>query len=195
MSRENPSRVGQKNIDASLIWTGVRGLQILLVIFFAKEVYLSRNTPDFELDLSSAILTLLIITSFWHPICTGWADPIGIHYRRYFRVKTISWSNVKEIQWRGYHLLVVRKEGSFLFRKTLFFLNPLRVMGPYYAQRFGNGEVIPEPIERIIAIPKNEPVSIVTAPSLIKWRLRVFLAFALLFLLVVLLRLLLAFQN
>jgi hypothetical protein len=180
-------------IAGQLRWTAIRAGQFLLVVFFAKAVYLSYNTSAFTEMLWSGILfVVLFLLLPFHGVSTGWADTSGLHYRRYFRLLTLPWADVKEIRWQGSRLRIVRKNRDFLLNRIVFLLKPFSALPGYYGQRLGGDAPLPEIIESLLAIPKEEEVPVVTAPPAAKWMLRAFAGFALFFLLIVLLKLVLA---
>src|SRR5438552_3029452 len=84
-------------IDLPVLWLLVRGVQILLTVFYAKATYLSLGTDFFVLDLLALIGMLTIIWLLLRGVATGTADSAGIHYRLYFRTKTVEWSDVQGI--------------------------------------------------------------------------------------------------
>jgi hypothetical protein len=107
----------------------VRGAQILLTLIYAKFTYFSLGTDSFVSGLFSSIGLLLIIGAVAHGVATGTADSSGIHYRRYFRQRTVAWADVLGIQWIKSWLKVSIK-GRGKRKKTLvFLLNPLKAEG------------------------------------------------------------------
>ncbi len=177
-------------IDVPALWVLVRGAQILLIVIYAKFSYLSLGTDTFVSGLISSIGFLLIIGAFVHGIATGTVDNSGIHYRRYFRQKTVSWADVLEIQWVRSRLKVLIKGKGKRKKKLVFLLNPLKVEGAYWAHRLGRDVSPPEILERIHALPIETPPTIASAPPYAKWYLRLFLGFGILFVLVFLWKLL-----
>jgi hypothetical protein len=182
-------------IDFPVLWVSVRGAQILLAVIFTKQTYLSIGTDSFGLDLFSSIGFLLLFGLFVHRIVTGVADSSGIHYRRYFRMKTVSWNDVQEIQWVKSRLRVLIKKKSKRRRTLVFLLNPLKAEGAYLAHRLGAEVDAPEILERIHALPIETPPSITSAPPYPKWILRAFLVVVVLFVLVFLWKLLSAASH
>ena len=177
-------------IDSPSLWTGIRAGQFLLIVFFSKSVYLSYHTPEFGYFLWCEIFFILFFLLLpIQAISTGWADTRGIHYRRYLRLRTVPWSDVKEIRWRGSSLRIVRKRQDFLLNRIVFLLKPFSTLQGYYGQRLGFDAPLPNVVESLLAIPKEEEVPIVTTPPAAKWMLRTFAGFALFFLFVVLLKL------
>lgn len=177
-----------EQIDLPVLWVLVRGTQVLLAAFFAKAVYLSFNTDSFALDLFSAVSMLLVIWAFFRRVVTGTGDSSGIHYRRYFRLKTATWADIEEIQWVGYRLRVLIRGKRK--RVLVFLLNPLKSVGAYWAHRLGAEVAPPEILERIRSLPIEAPPQMASAPPHSRWVLRVFLGVGVLFLLVFLYRLL-----
>jgi hypothetical protein len=182
-------------IDFPVLWVLVRGAQILLAVIFAKQIYLSMDTDSFGLDLFSSIGFFLLMGLLVHGIVTGVADSSGIHYRRYFRTRIVSWTNVQEIQWVKSRLRVLIKGKGKRRRTLVFLLNPLKAEGAYLAHRLGAEVDRPEILERIRALPIETPPSITSAPPYPKWILRAFLWVVVLFLLVFLWKLLSAISH
>jgi len=179
-----------EQIDLSILWVLVRGAQILLTVIFAKFTYLSLGTDDFGLNLFSLVGMLLMIGLFLKGIATGTADSQGIHYRCYFRQKTVEWAGVLEIQWVGSRLKVLIKGRGKRKKKLVFLLNPLKAAGAYWAHRLGREVSPPEILERIHALPIETPPTIASAPPYARWYLRFFLGVGILFVLIVLWKLL-----
>jgi hypothetical protein len=173
---DRQSKKGQPDqIDFPAFWFIARGTQILLIVFYAKVTYLARGTDSFALDLFSVVGMFTIIWLFLRRIATGTADGSGIHYRRYFRLKTVAWANVQGIQWVG-HRLRVRTRGRGKRRRTLvFLLSPLKSTGAYWAHRLGAEVAPPEILERIHALPIETPPPIASAPLYPKWMVRAFI--------------------
>ena len=164
--------VGQ--IDSPMLWVAVRGAEILYGVIFLKMAYLSRGTESFLEDAISMVGLLLILILYLHRVVTGWADSEGIHYRRYFRWKTLEWSDVQEIQWKG-ALLKVLVRGKKRPKAVLaFLLNPLKALGPYWAQRLGTDVEPPAIFKRINALPIEFPPPMSTVPSRSRFRWLVF---------------------
>lgn len=177
-------------IDYPILWVAVRGTQILLTVIYAKFAYLSWHTDSFISDLISIIIFLSVFGAFLHPLATGTADSFGVHYRRYFRLKTVTWADIQEIQWVGYRLRVLIRSKGKRKRKIIFLLNPLKSTGAYWANRLGAEAALPEILERINALPIETPPAMASAPPYPKWVLRWFSALVVLLLLVMLWRLL-----
>jgi hypothetical protein len=177
-------------IDFPALWVLVRGVQILLTVIFAKFAYLSLGTDSFVSDLVSSIGLLLMLGAFVHGVATGTADSTGIHYRRYFRQKTVAWADALEIQWVRSRLKVLIKGRRKRRRTLVFLLNPLKSEGAYWAHRLGREVSPPEILERIHALPIETPPAIASAPPYARWYLRLFLALGILFVLVFLWKLL-----
>jgi len=176
-------------IDFPVLWYLVRGSQILVAVMFAKLTYLSLGTDSLEESLFSFLGMFLMIGAFVHGVATGTADSMGIHYRRYFRRKTVAWKDVLQIQWVKSRLKVLIR-GRGKRKKTLvFLLNPLKSEGAYWAHRLGADVAPPEILARIHALQVESPPSISSAPPYSRWILRVFLGFVVLFVLVFLWRL------
>jgi hypothetical protein len=177
-------------IDFPIMWVVVRSAQILLTVIYAKLTYLSIGTDFFGVNVFSSVGMLLMVGALLKGIATGAADSNGIHYRCYFRQKTISWANVLEIQWvRSRLKVLIRGRGKR--KKTLvFLLNPLKAEGAYWAHRLGREVSPPEILERIHALPIETPPTIASAPPYAKWYLRLFLGVGILFVLVFLWKLL-----
>ncbi len=177
-------------IDFPALWVLVRGVQILLIVIFAKFAYLSFATDSFVSDLVSSIGLLLMFGVLVHGVATGTADSAGIHYRRYSRQKTVSWTDVLEIQWVRSRLKVLIKGRGRRKKKLVFLLNLLKAEGAYWAHRLGRDVSPPEILERIHALPIETPPTIASAPPYARWYLRFFLGFGILFVLIVLWKLL-----
>ena len=152
--------------------------------------YLSRGTESFLEDAISTLGILLMLILFVHRVVTGWADSAGIHYRRYFRWKTLPWSDVQEIQWKGSRLRVLIKGKKKPKAVLEFLLNPLRAIGPYWGQRLGADVEPPEIFKRITALPMENPPPMSTAPPHSKWVMRFFFGIVILFLAIMFMRLL-----
>lgn len=177
-------------IDFTVLWVLVRGAQMLLTVLFIKATYLSLGTESYILNFISVIGMLLMIYLFLSRLVTGTADSLGIHYRRYFRVKTVSWADVQKIQWVSSRLRVLIKVGGKRRRVLVFLLNPLKSAGAYWAHRLGGEVAPPEILERIHALPIETPPTIASAPPYSRWLLRLFLGVGVLFALILLFRLL-----
>jgi len=177
-------------IDSPVLWLFVRGAQMLLTVFYARATYLSLGTDSFAFDLSSLVIMLMIIWVFFRRIATGTADSSGIHYRLYFRAKTVAWADVQGIQWVNFRLRVLIKGRGKRKRTVILLLNPLKSTGAYWAHRLGAEVARPEILERIHALPIETPPAIASAPLYSKWILRVFLGVVVLFVLVLLWRVL-----
>src|ERR1700676_172844 len=148
-----------------MLWAVVRGGEILYAVMFVKMAYLSRGTESFIENVISSVGMLLILILFVHRVVTGWADSAGIHYRRYFRWKTLAWSDVQEIQWKGARVRVLIKGKKKPKAVLEFLLNPLKSIGPYMGKRLG-AEVDPPAILKYIdALPiETPPPMSTTAP-------------------------------
>ena len=164
-------------------------VEILYAVIFVKMAYLSRGTESFLEDVISTVGMLLILILFVHRVVTGWADSTGIHYRRYFRWKTLAWCDVQEIQWKGARLRVLIK-GKKKPKVLEFLLNPLNAIGPYWGQRLGAEVEPPAILKRIDALPIATPPSMTTAPPHSRWVTRFFFGVLILFLAIMLMRLL-----
>jgi hypothetical protein len=183
-------------IDRPNFWIAVRATQFLLIVLFSKAIYLDFHTPGTGVSPWNGLLFILLFLLMpFHSISTGWADSLGIHYRRYFRLKFLAWADVKEIQWQGHKLRIRRKKRDSVFNRIVFLVGPFAVLSAYYSQRLGLDVSVPEVIESLDAIPKDDAVSIVVAPPVGKWLWRTFAGMCLLFLLIVLIRLVLAFLH
>jgi hypothetical protein len=168
----------------------------LLIVFFSKAICLGFHEPDAGVSLWSGLLFILLFLLMpFHRISTGWADTLGIHYRRYFRLRIVAWADVKEIQWQGHKLRVKREKKDSIFNRIVFLVGPFAVLSAYYSQRLGVDASVPEVIENLNAIPKDHAVSIVVAPPVGKWLWRTFAGICLLFFLILLMRLVLAFLH
>jgi hypothetical protein len=186
------SKTGRADqIDFPILWVLVRAVQILITVLYAKITYLSFGTGSFYWELFSSILFLLIIGAFAHGIATGTVDSSGIHYRRYFRLKTIARADVLEIQWVGFQL---RVRGNRK-RKIKFLMNPLKSTGAYWANRLGKEVAPPEILERIHALQIETPPIIASAPPYSKWIVRGFSGVVVLFVVIFLWRLLSALSH
>ena len=173
-----------------MLWAAVRGGEILYAVIFVKMAYLSRGTESFLEDVISTMGMLLILILFVHRVVTGWADSAGIHYRRYFHWKTLAWSDVQEIQWKGARLRVLIKGKKRPKAVLEFLLNPLKVIGPYWGQRLGAEVEPPAILKRIDALPIESSPPLVTAAPHSRWVTRFFFGIVILFLAIMLMRLL-----
>jgi hypothetical protein len=189
--KDGESKVrGADRIDFPALWVLVRIVQILLLVIYAKFTYLSLGTDSFVSGLISSICFLLIIGAFVHGVATGTVDSSGIHYRRYFRMKTVEWSDVQGIEWVTFRLKILITSKGKRKRKLVFLLNPLKSIGAYWAHRLGAEVAPPEILERIHALPIETPPNMGSAPPYSRWILRVFVGFGVLFVLVFLWRIL-----
>ena len=184
-----------EQIDLPILWVVVRGAQILLTVIFAKFTYLSFGAEDFGVNLFSLVGMLLMVGLLLKGIASGTADSQGIHYRCYFRRKTVDWVNVLEIQWVRSRLKVFIKGRGKRKKKIVFLLNPLKAEGAYWAHRLGREASPPEILERIHALPIETPPTIASAPPYARWYLRLFLGVVILFVLVFLWKLLSAASS
>jgi hypothetical protein len=190
MEEVQPTGRRPDQIDCLPLWFVARGAQALLVVFYARVTYLAVGTPDFVLDLVSVVLMLVILGVFLRGIATGYADCSGIRYRLYFRLKTIAWAEIQEIQWMNFRLKVLIKRPGKRKRTVIFLLNPLKSSGAYWAHRLGAEVSPPEILQRIGALPLETPPAISSAPLYPKWILRAFAGLVILFVLVLLWKLL-----
>jgi hypothetical protein len=177
-------------IDAPMLWAAVRGGEILYAVIFAKMAYLSRGTESFVEDVISTTGVLLILALYVHRVVTGRADSEGIHYRRYFRWRTLPWSGVQEIQWKGARLRVLIKGKRKPKAVLEFLLNPLKAIGPYWGQRLGAEVEPPEIFTRIRSLSIEPLPTMSTAPPHSKWVMRFFFSVTILFFAIMLMRLL-----
>jgi hypothetical protein len=148
-----------------MLWAVVRGGEILYAVIFVKMAYLSRGTESFLEDVISMVCAYLILVLCVHRVVTGWADSEGIHYRRYFRWKTLAWSAVQEIQWKGARLRVLIRGKKKPKAVLEFLLNPLNALGPYWGQRLGTDVEPPAIFKRIDALPIESPPTMSTVPA------------------------------
>ncbi len=187
---ENGDSGGKRRdqIDLPILWALARGMQALATVIFAKFAYISHGTESFTEDLISEIGMLLLIYLFLHRLVTGTGDSSGVHYRRYFRLKTVPWGDVQEIQWVGFKLRILIKEGKRR-KKLVFLLNPLKDAGAYWAHRLGAEVAAPEILQRINALPIETPPRVDSAPPYSKWILWASFGFFILFVLVLVWRL------
>ena len=192
MENGQPSGRRPEQIDFPALWVLTRGVQLLLAVVSAKAIYLGLGTENFSENLYSMIGAFLIICLFLGRIATGTVDSRGIHYRVYFRFKTVDWANVLEIQWMGFKLRVVIKSGRKRKRMLVFLLNPLKVAPVYWAHRLGADVLPPEILERIRALPIESRPTMASASPYPKWVLRIHLGVIALFVLFFLWKLLLA---
>ncbi len=188
-------RRGADQIDFPALWVLVRGAQVLLIVIYAKFAYLSVGSDSFFSGLISSIGLLLIVGALAHGLATGTVDSYGIHYRRYFRQKNVSWMDVLEIQWVGFKLRVLIRGGGKRKRKITFLLNPLKSTGAYWANRLGAEVAPPEILERIHALPIETPPAIASASPYSKWILRGFSGLVVLLVLIFLWRFLSALSH
>ncbi len=177
-------------IDFPIMWAVVRGAQILLVVVESKQVYLSLGTDSLVLSLFASIGVLLIFGAFVHGVATGTADSSGIVYRRYFRSKVVAWTDVVEIQWIKSRLNVLLKGRGRQRKTVVFLLNPLKSEVACWLRGSGEEFGPPEILERIRALPIETPPITTSAAQFSRWILRMFLAFGVFIVLVVLWRLL-----
>lgn len=136
--------------------------------------YLNRRTESALENVMSTACMLLILILYLHRVVTGWADGEGIHYRRYFRWKTLAWPDVQEIQWKGALLRVLVRGKKRPKAVLAFLLNPLNALGPYWAQRLGTDVEPPAIFKRINALPIESPPPMSTVPSHSRFRWLVF---------------------
>jgi hypothetical protein len=179
-----------QQIDFPSLWFLARGAQMLVAVVFAKMIFLASGTDFFSSTLYSFIGLFLMICLFLRGIATGTADSDGIHYRLYFRFKTVHWGDVVELNWVGLKLRAVIKRGPRRKRVLVFLLNPLKSIPAYWAHRLGAEVLPPEILERIRALPMAMPPTMASAAPYSKWMLRIFLSVMAFFVLVVLWRLL-----
>lgn len=171
-------------IDLPILWVLARGAQVLVTVVFAKFAYTSIGTDAFVENCLSVVGMLLLIYLFLHRLATGTADSFGIHYRRYFQVHSIVWTEVQEVQWVGPRLRVLINGRGKRRKKLVFLLNPLKATGPYWAHRLGAELAPPEILQRVNALPIETPPKMVSGPPYSKWILWTFLGFFILFVLV-----------
>ena len=188
MENGQPSGRRPEQIDSPVLWFLTRGAQVLVAVIFAKVAYVELGTDSFSLDLFSFIGMFLMIWVFCRRVATGTADSSGIYYRLNDRLKKVAWAEVQEIQWVGFKLRVVIKPASKRNRVLVFLLNPLKSTGAYWAHRLGAEVPPPGILARIRALPIETPPNIASARPYSRWLLRVFLAVAVLFVLVFLFR-------
>jgi hypothetical protein len=189
---ENDHSSGRRaeQIDFPALWFLARGAQALAAVVFAKMIFLASGTDFFSSTLYSFIGLFLMICLFLRGIANGTADSSGIHYRLYFRLKTVEWAEVLEIQWVGFRLRTVIKLGRKRKRVLVFLLNPLTALPAYWAHRLGADVLPPEILERIRDLPIAASPTMASNPPYPKWILRIFLGVMALFVLVSLWRLL-----
>ena len=190
MENDQPSGRRPEQIDFPVLWVLTRGAQLLLGVISAKAIYLGLGTAYFSENLYSAIGAFLMICLVLGRVATGTVDSSGIHYRLYFRFKTVDWADVLEIQWIGFKLRVVIKSGRKRKRVLVFLLNPLKVVPVYWAHRLGADVLPPEILDRIRALPIESPPTMASGSPYPKWTLRIHLGVIALFVLVFLWRLL-----
>jgi hypothetical protein len=190
VENDQPSGRRPEQIDFPTLWFFARGAQVLVVVVFAKMIFLASGTDLFSSTLYSFIGLFLMICLFLRGIATGTADSDGIRYRVYFRFKTVDWADVLEIQWAGFRLRTVIKRGRKRKRALVFLLNPLTSLPAYWAHRLGADVLPPEILERIRDLPIATRPAMASAPPYPKWILRIFLGVMALFVLVFLWRLL-----
>jgi hypothetical protein len=179
-----------QQIDFPSLWFLARGAQVLAAVVFAKMIFLDSGTDFFSSTLYSSIGLFLMICVFLRGIANGTADSSGIQYRLYFRLKTVEWADVLEIQWVGFRLRTVIKRGRKRKRVLVFLLNPLISLPAYWAHRLGADVLPPEILERIRHLPIATPPTMASAPPYPKWMLRILLGVVALFVLVFLWKLL-----
>jgi hypothetical protein len=189
MENGQSGRQRPDQIDLPILWAFARGAQALVTVIYAKFAFISFGTKSFAEDVSSVIGMLLVMYLFLHRLVTGTADSTGVHYRRYFRLQSVPWGDVQEIQWVGFQLRILIKGRRMQKKKLIFLLNPLKALGPYWAHRLGTEVAPPEILQRISALPIETPPQIGSAPPYSKWILWTFLGFFILFVLVLIWRL------
>lgn len=185
---EAPGKHRPDQIDQPILWVVARGAQALVTVIYVKFAYISIGTESFVENAVSVLGMLLLVYLFLHRVVTGTADSFGIHYRRYFRMHSIAWAEVQEVQWLGPRLRVLIKGRGKRRKKLVFLLNPLKATGPYWAHRLGAEVAPPEILQRVNAMPIETP-KIVSGPPYSKWILWTFLGFFILFVLVLVWRL------
>lgn len=186
---EVPGKHRPEQVDLPILWVLARGAQALVTVIYVKFAYVSIGTEDFVETFISVVGMLLLIYFFLHRLVTGTADSVGIHYRRYFRMHSIAWAEIQEVQWVGPRLRVVIKGRGKRRKKLVFLLNPLKASGPYWAHRLGAEVAPPEILQRVNALPIETPPKLVSSPPYSKWILWTFLGFFILFVLVLVWRL------
>lgn len=186
---EASSKHRHDQIDLPILWVLARGAQALVTVIYVKFAYISMGTESFVETAFSVAGMLLLVYFFLHRLVTGTADSFGIHYRRYFRMRSIAWTEIQEVQWVGHRLRVLVKGRGKRRKKLVFLLNPLKASGPYWAQRLGQEVAPPEILQRVNALPIETPPKIVSGPPYSKWILWTFLGFFILFVLVLVWRL------
>ena len=87
-------------VDLPILWALSRGAQALVTVIYAKFAYVSIGTEAFVENCVSVVGMLLLVYLFLHRLVTGTADSSGIHYCRYFRMHSIPWSKIQEVQWQ-----------------------------------------------------------------------------------------------
>jgi hypothetical protein len=157
-------------IDSPILWVAVRGGEILYAAILAKMAYLNRGTESVLENVMSTACLLLVLILYLNRVVTGWADSEGIHYRRYFRWKTLAWPDVQDIQWKGALLRVLVRGKKRPKAVLAFLLNPLNALGPYWAQRLGTDVEPPAIFKRINALPIESPPPMSTVPSRSRFR-------------------------
>jgi hypothetical protein len=190
VENDQPSGRRPEQIDFPPLWVLTRGAQLLLAVASAKAIYLGLGTEYFSENLYSFIGIFLVICLFLGRIATGTVDSSGIHYRVYFRFKTVVWADVLELQWIGFKLRAVIKSGGKRKRVLVFLLNPLKVVPAYWAHQLGTDVLPPEILERIRALPIKSPTAMASASPYPKWMLLIHLGVIALFVLFFLWRLL-----
>lgn len=164
-----------------MLWVAVRGAEILYAVIIVKMAYLDRGTTSLLENVLFTSPVLLVLILYLHRVATGWADTEGIHYRRYFRWKTLAWPDVQEIQWKGALLRVLIRGKKRPKAVLTFLLNPASAWGPYLAQRLGTDVEPPAIFRRINALPIESPPPMNTVPARSKWFRFVFVISILLF--------------
>jgi hypothetical protein len=181
-------------IDFPILWMLVRAAEILYIVVSAKMVYLTRGTQVFQENVASTGGLLIVVILFLHRVVTGRADSAGIHYRRYFRWKTLPWAEVQEVQWKNSRIRVLVKGRKKPKAILEFLLNPLKWTPAYWAHRSGTDVPVPPILERIHALPIETP-PLNSVPLYSRWPKRVFMGVAILFVLVFLMRLIFALNG
>ena len=189
MENQSPTRRLAEQIVAPMLWLAVLAGQMLLVMMLAKMAYLTHATDGFVEQAISSVGLFLFASLFVHRLVTGFADVGGLHYRRYFRWKTLACSVVQEIQSKGAKIRVFVRAKNKPKAALEFLRNPLKWKAAYGNHRLRADVEPPEALRRRQAFPMDAPPAISSAPPFSRWNLWTLPIFSALFVVVMLWRL------
>jgi hypothetical protein len=182
-------------IDMPMIWFGFRGVELFFCIVSAKLIYLNLHSNSFWSDTISLVILLLVFFLFFHRVVTGMADTNGIHFRRYFRFKSIQWGDIRDVQWISHQLRIRIKDKGKLNGTLIFIMNPFSSQAAYWAHRLGYEVAPPAILERINALLIDTPPAMTSGPPISgfsRWLLRLWVGVAILLATIMVMRLILA---